>query len=140
LLLWHNRAINVTRQLPPKETAQMTTSIPQEQTKSAPAMATTKARVAKPRPHAGPTKAKPARRAPRAKKAAPARSGTKTGKILELLKRPGGVTLKDLMKATGWQAHSVRGFLSGALAKKTGTPAESFKGADGQRTYRLSSK
>ena len=90
------------------------------------------------RPHAAPTKAKLARKAARAKKPAPARRGTKTAKILELLKRPGGVTLKDLMKATGWQAHSVRGFLSGAFGKKMGTPVESSKRADGERTYRVS--
>jgi len=75
-----------------------------------------------------------------AKKPSPARRGTKKAKILDLLKRPGGVTLKALMKATGWQAHSVRGFLSGTLAKKMGTPVESFKPAAGERAFRLSSK
>jgi hypothetical protein len=119
---------------------EMTTRIPQEQTKNAPATATTKARVAKRRPRAAPTKAKLARKAAHAHKPAPARHGTKTAKILDLLKRSGGVTLKELMKATGWQAHSVRGFLSGTLGKKMGTPAESSKRADGERVYRLSSK
>ncbi|MBZ5633299.1 MAG: DUF3489 domain-containing protein [Acidobacteriia bacterium] len=112
----------------------MTASIPEEET------AKTKARVAKPRPHAAPTKAKPARKATHGKKPAPARRGTKTAKILDLLKRPGGVTLKELMKATGWQAHSVRGFLSGTLGKKMETPVESSKYADGERCYRVSSK
>jgi hypothetical protein len=51
---------------------------------------------------------------------------SKTVKVLDLLKRPGGVTLKELMKATGWQAHSVRGFLSGIVGKKMGTPVESL--------------
>jgi hypothetical protein len=55
------------------------------------------------------------------------RSGSKTDKILDLLKRPGGVSLKELVKATGWQPHSVRGFLSGTLGKKMRTPVESFK-------------
>ena len=41
------------------------------------------------------------------------REGNKTETILDLLKRPGGVTAKELMKATGWQPHSVRGFVSG---------------------------
>ena len=125
----------------------MTTSIPQEQTKQAQAIATgkvaqpaKKARVAKRRAHAAPSKAKPARKATRTKKAAPARRGSKTAKILDLLKRPGGVTLKELMKATGWQPHSVRGFLSGTIGKKMGTPVESFKSGDGERSYRLSSK
>jgi len=66
--------------------------------------------------------------------------GSKTAKILDLLKRPGGVTLKELMKATGWQPHSVRGFLSGTLKKKMETPVESLMSADGNRTYRVASK
>jgi hypothetical protein len=83
----------------------MTTSISQEKTQSTPEKATTKARVAKRRAPAAPAKAKPARKASAAKKPAPARRGSKTAKILELLKRPGGVTLKELIEATGWQAH-----------------------------------
>ena len=63
-----------------------------------------------------------------------------TAKILGLLKRPGGATLKELTKATGWQAHSVRGFLSGTIGKKMGTPVESSKRADGERVYLISSK
>ena len=112
----------------------MTTSIPR------PATATTKAHVAKRRAPVAPAKGKPALKAARAKKAAPARPGSKTAKILDLLKRLGGVTLKELMKATGWQPHSVRGFLSGTLGKKMGTPVESSKRADGERVYRFSSK
>jgi hypothetical protein len=46
--------------------------------------------------------------------------------------------LKELAKATGWQAHSVRGFLSGTIGKKMGTPVESSQRADGERAYRLS--
>ena len=44
------------------------------------------------------------------------------------------------MKATGWQPHSVRGFLSGTIGKKMGTPVESFKSTEGDRAYRLSTK
>jgi hypothetical protein len=40
-----------------------------------------------------------------------ARGGSKTARILDLLKRPGGATSKELMKATGWSLHSVRGWL-----------------------------
>jgi hypothetical protein len=117
----------------------VTTSIPTEQTRNEPATATTKARVAKRRPHTAPTEAKPAGKPAHAKKAAPARH-TKAAKVIDLLKRPGGVTLKGLMKATGWQAHSVRGFLSGTLRKKLRTPVESFKSDAGERAYRLSGK
>ena len=59
--------------------------------------------------------------------------------MLDLLKRPDGATLKELMKATGWQAHSVRGFLSGAVGKKMGLTVVSAKGEDGERTYLLKS-
>jgi hypothetical protein len=68
-------------------------------------------------------------------KAARARKGSKTAKILALLKRPGGAASKELMKATGWQPHSVRGFLSGVLAKKMGLKVHSVKGASGERRY-----
>jgi hypothetical protein len=118
----------------------MTTSVPQKQTKTAPATATIKAGVTKRRPHAAPSKAGPAREATGANKPAPARRGSKTAKILELLGRPDGVTLKELIKATGWQAHSVRGYLSGAIGKKMGTRVESSKSGDGDRIYRISSK
>ena len=79
------------------------------------------------------------------KKAAPARQGgkqardgSKKAQVLELLRRPDGATLKDIMKATGWQAHSVRGFISGSLGKKMGLNVESFKCPDGERAYRVS--
>ena len=75
-----------------------------------------------------------------AKKAATPERGTKTAKILALLKRPGGASLEQLRKLTGWQAHSVRGFLSGTLKKKMGLRVASSKLQDGQRTYRIISK
>ena len=59
--------------------------------------------------------------------------------MLDLLKRPGGVTAKELMKDTGWQAHSVRGFLSGTVGKKMGLTVTSTKGEDGERTYSVKS-
>ena len=107
---------------------------------------TKKARVAPRRAHVAPKKAKSARKASPAKKAPKgrkkaevakpeAREGSKTAKILDLLKRPGGATLKELMKATAWQAHSVRGFLSGTVGKKMGLTVNSAKGEDGERNY-----
>jgi hypothetical protein len=118
----------------------MSTSIPKEKTKSTPAPATKKPGVAKRSAHAAPPKAKLDRTATGAKEPAPARRSSKAAKILDLLKRPGGVTLKEIMKATGWQAHSVRGFLSGTVGKKKGTPVESSKKGDGERTYKIRSK
>ena len=74
------------------------------------------------------------------KQAPAARPGSKTAKILRLLQRPGGASLPELRKATGWQAHSVRGFLSGALKKKMGLRILSAQRENGQRIYRLSAK
>jgi len=83
-------------------------------------------------------KATAAKKAPKAaKKAKSAREGSKTNQVLDLLKQPGGVTAKELMKITGWQPHSVRGFLSGTVGKKMGLTVTSTKGEDGERTYSL---
>jgi hypothetical protein len=72
---------------------------------------------------------------PGKKASAEARSGSKTAKVLALLKRTGGASGKELMKATGWQAHSVRGFLSGVIAKKMGMTVKSVKTETGERRY-----
>jgi hypothetical protein len=74
-----------------------------------------------------------------AKSADGARQGSKAAKVLDLLKRSGGATLKELMKATGWQPHSVRGFLSGTIGKKMGLSLTSTKGEGEERTYSLKS-
>jgi hypothetical protein len=125
----------------------MTTSTPKKQTDSPRKSGAGKARPAQRVPAVAPRKAKTGSKAGPAKKAASARriggatnQSSKSCTILELLKRPTGATLKELMKATGWQPHSVRGFLSGTLKKRMGAPVESFKSADGNRTYRVSSK
>ena len=62
--------------------------------------------------------------------------GVRTAQILELLNKPGGATLKGIMNATGWQAHSVRGFLSGVVGKKLGLGLKSER-RDGTRVYSL---
>ena len=78
----------------------------------------------------------PAKKAPkRAKKATGARDGSKTATILEMLKRTGGATATELLKTTGWQPHSLRGFISGTLGKKLGLTVTSLKSEDGERTY-----
>jgi hypothetical protein len=64
------------------------------------------------------------------------RTGSKSAKVLALLARPNGASLAELMKATGWQAHSVRGFLSTA-SRKRGVAIESLKSAKGERAYRI---
>ena len=64
------------------------------------------------------------------------RAGSKKAEILHLLQRPSGVTLHQLMAATGWQAHSVRGFIS-AGGKRMGLEVASSKRGDGQRVYQI---
>jgi hypothetical protein len=61
---------------------------------------------------------------------------TKTQVVLSMLRQPEGASLKALMKATQWQAHSVRGFLSRKVAGSLGLPLQSTK-RDGQRVYAL---
>jgi hypothetical protein len=103
-----------------------------------------KARVAAKRAHVAPKKAKKAPKAKAAKKppkgakkAHGARDGSKTAKILDLLKRSNGATLAQLMTASGWQPHSVRGFLSGTIRKKMGITVASTKAEDGERIYQV---
>ena len=82
-------------------------------------------------------KASPAKKAPKAAKEKGTRDGSKASKVLDLLKRTEGATLAELMKATGWQPHSVRGFLSGTVSKKLGLTVTSTKVEDGERTYSI---
>jgi hypothetical protein len=53
------------------------------------------------------------------------------------LSRPTGTTIDGLQKATGWQAHSVRGFLSGTVRKKLGLKLVSDKPGGGSRRYHI---
>ena len=81
--------------------------------------------------------ATPARRKARAKaakrgKAAPAgkptpRAGTKQALMIELLKRPEGATVEQIAEVTGWQKHTIRGAISGALKKKLGLTVEATR-------------
>jgi hypothetical protein len=140
-----------------EKTNMITTAVETEATQATaagePPKATKKAHVAKrarnvapSKPKAG-KKASPAKRAAKgAKKASGARpgkaakekgvrEGSKTEAILELLKRPGGATSKELLKLTGWQPHSLRGFLSGTIRKKMNLTVTSAKSENGERTY-----
>jgi hypothetical protein len=88
--------------------------------------------------------AKPAKAAkPAAKKAAKAatdsvpREFSKKAIVLELLRRKDGATMAEIAKATDWQNHSIRGFISGNLVKKMGLAVESSKNDAGERTYKI---
>ena len=83
-----------------------------------------------------------AKKSPKAKKAAKAkesagpREGTKMAQVVAMLQRKNGASLAEVMEKMGWQKHSVRGFMAGAM-KKAGYAVESFKSDKGERTYRI---
>jgi hypothetical protein len=87
-------------------------------------------------------KTSPAKNAPKAKKAAKAeeaaapREGSKTAQVVAMLQRKNGATLAEIMAKMGWQKHTIRGFMAGAM-KKAGYAVESFKPEGGERTYRI---
>ena len=91
----------------------------------------------------GKSKASPAKKASKApKKPAKAqenagpREGSKTAQVVAMLQRKNGATLAEIMDQMGWQKHTVRGFMAGAM-KKAGYTVESFKPEGGERTYRI---
>lgn len=91
-------------------------------------------------PRTAQPKTKPAAAAQRAHAstaALVARPSTKAQSIVSLLKAKRRATLAEMMRATGWQEHSVRGFLAGALKKRHGLETTSEKLDDGPRRYRL---
>lgn len=65
------------------------------------------------------------------------RPGTKLAAIIDAMRQPGGATISQMMAGTGWQAHTVRGAISGMVRKRLGYAVVSEKGADGQRAYRI---
>jgi hypothetical protein len=67
----------------------------------------------------------------------PTKSSTKTQTCLDLLERKTGAALSELMAATSWQAHSVRGFLSGTVKKRLGHSIITSQDNDGGRRYRI---
>lgn len=85
------------------------------------------------------TKPKPirAQAAPKGDASASAAKG-KLASVIAMLRRQKGATIAELCKSTGWQAHSVRGVISGTIKKKLGLKVTSEK-SDGVRTYRIAS-
>jgi Protein of unknown function (DUF3489) len=94
-------------------------------------------------PDVAPKRARSANQATRSKKSPTGeskpkgtREGSKSAQVIALLQRKGGATLGEIMEKMGWQRHTVRGFMAGAM-KKAGFTVESFKPEGGERTYRI---
>ena len=67
-----------------------------------------------------------------------AETGSKQARVIAMLQSPAGATIAAMMKATGWQQHSVRGFLAGVVRKRLKLKLGSSK-VDGTRVYRITS-
>ncbi len=67
----------------------------------------------------------------------PIRIGTKQATLIAMLQRPSGATVHQVMESTGWQAHTIRGAISGAIKKKLGLNVVSEKSPSGERAYRI---
>jgi hypothetical protein len=102
---------------------------------------------AAPQAHVAPTRAKTGKKATapkgspeRTTEAKGSREGSKTSRVIGLLKREGGVTLKEIMAEMGWQSHTTRALMStgGSLTKKHGLTVVSTKGENGDRIYSIS--
>lgn len=94
------------------------------------ASAVVNARRAKPKPE-------PARDDANTAKPVAIRAGTKQAQIIAMLQRPEGATVAEIVEATGWLAHTVRGSISGALGKKLGLTVISTKEEKRGRVYRI---
>lgn len=98
----------------------------------APVPATRATRPGRQKPRKAPAKMASADKTPNADA-----KSNKTELVLKRLRSTKGTTITALMEVTGWQAHSVRGFLSAIVRKKLGLDLTSEIGKDGQRRYRI---
>jgi hypothetical protein len=105
------------------------------------------AKVGAQEPQGEPAEGAPIKKASRAKtpkakketksaESAGPREGSKTAQVVAMLKTANGATLEEIMTKMGWQKHTVRGFMAGAM-KKAGYTVESFKSEAGARSYRI---
>ena len=88
---------------------------------------------------AGPVPAaKPSQEVAQVSEPRKADGGSKQSRVIAMLQSPTGVTIAAMMKATGWQQHSVRGFLAGVVRKRLKLKLGSKK-VDGNRVYQIAS-
>jgi hypothetical protein len=99
--------------------------------------------IERPEPHVAPRASSGANKtSSRGKAASPseqpveARADTKAARVIALVKQPAGATLKEIMALTGWQPHSVRGFITAHVRQKMNYRVQSFK-RGGERVYRI---
>ncbi|OJU26689.1 MAG: hypothetical protein BGN91_03970 [Nitrobacter sp. 62-13] len=83
------------------------------------------------------TKTAQKRKAPAKAKTPGTRANSKQAQLIEMLKRPEGATIDEIVKKFDWQAHTVRGALAGALKKKLGLNVQSEKVEGRGRVYRI---
>ena len=84
-----------------------------------------------------PARTKRAAPKPAAKQAKAPRAESKQARLIEMLRRPEGATIAEVVEALAWQPHTVRGAIAGALKKKLGLNVESEKVDDRGRVYRI---
>ncbi|OIT10691.1 hypothetical protein BL243_24305 [Ralstonia solanacearum] len=84
-----------------------------------------------PQPEAPAPEAEPARKTPRT------RENSKQAQVIAMLRHPEGATITEICKATGWQAHTVRGAFAGTFKKRLGLTIVSEKSVDSERVYRI---
>jgi Protein of unknown function (DUF3489) len=80
--------------------------------------------------------AKPSKRIVGKRDSAKTNAGSKQSRVIAMLRSPAGTTVAAMMKTTGWQQHSVRGFLAGVVRKRLKLKLDS-KDVDGTRVYRV---
>jgi hypothetical protein len=119
---------------PSKKGATQKKGAPKGQKKAKGAKAPTAPKAAAPKKEA--KASKKAAKAPRAKEGGKGERSNKKAEVIAMMKRAKGATLAEIMELTGWQKHTIRGFVS-ILGSKGGETIESSKNEAGDRVYRI---
>ncbi|WP_042549515.1 DUF3489 domain-containing protein, partial [Ralstonia solanacearum] len=82
----------------------------------------------------------PAAEAEQPRKVARTRENSKQAQVIAMLRHPDGATISEICKATGWQAHTVRGAFAGTFKKRLGLTIISEKSVDSERVYRIAAE